>query len=282
MDNLKRLQNLALKLILFLVWFDFMCFAVILAGNIFGWSFFNEKIASTFFTLFGISLGALAALVGLHIVLALSIISSSISSLAKEQVTDLASSKDKKGFRNLIVVSVAIIFLIVGYQGIVERNVAKHKVKKVESHIANLAQSSLVSKLITLIDNDDKINSLYFLRDEILLSSEEYRSINLLIPRFGQEGQVFYQITPWDFDSKDETSISKSLKRVFVPDEEDRNKFSKMLKAKEPFITLTSYAIKAYYPVVQNAEIKLIILLDTSRNISSDYLMSRSKWSGSS
>ena len=160
MDNLKRLQNLALKLILFLVWFDFMCFAVILAGNIFGWSFFNEKIASTFFTLFGISLGALAALVGLHIVLALSIISSSISSLAKEQVTDLASSKDKKGFRNLIVVSVAIIFLIVGYQGIVERNVAKHKVKKVESHIANLAQSSLVSKLITLIDNDDKINSL--------------------------------------------------------------------------------------------------------------------------
>ena len=279
MNNLKRLQNLALKLILFLVWFDFMCFAVILAGNILGWSFFNEKIASTFFTLFGISLGALAALVGLHIVLALSIISSSISSLAKEQVADSVSSKDKKSFRNLIIVSVAIIFLIVGYQGIVERNVAKHKVKKVESHIANLAQSSLVSKLITLIDNDDKINSLYFLRDEILLSSEEYRSINLLIPRSGQEGQVFYQITPWDFDSKDETVISKSLKRVFVPDEEDRNKFSKMLKAKESFITVTRYAIKAYYPVVQNGKIKLIILLDTSRNISSDYLMSRSKWS---
>lgn len=278
MDNLKRLQNLALKLIIFLVWFDFMCFAVILAGNILGWSFFNEKISSTFFTLFGISLGALVALIGLHIVLTLSIISSSISFLAREEA-GTAQLKNKRSFRNIIIGSVALIFLIVSYQGMIERNVARHKVKKVERQVENLAQSRLVAKLIALIDNDDKINNIYFLRDEILLSSEEYRSITLLIPRPGQEGLIFYQITPWDFDSKDETSISKSQKRVFVPEQDDRNKFNKMVSSKKPFVTLDRYAVKAYYPVVQDGKIKLIILLDTSRNINSQYLMSRGKFS---
>ncbi|MDD5408495.1 MAG: hypothetical protein PHC71_00155 [Candidatus Omnitrophica bacterium] len=283
MSNLKKMQDLALKLILFLVWFDFMCFTIIITANILNWSFFNSKIASAFFTVFGISLGSLAALCALHIVLTLSIISKSISTLVneKEPVDETAIKKDKNNFRNLILTSVAIILLVVGYQGMVERNVARSKVKGVENQVKNMAQSVLVSKLVDLVQNDDKVNKLYFLRDEILLSSEEYRSLSLLIPRSGEQGQVFYEITPWDYDNKDETNISKALKRVFVPCEEDRKKFNRMLKNQEPFIVVTSYAIKAYYPVVRDGKIKLIILLDTSRNISSEYLMSRSSKIGS-
>ncbi|MFA4992863.1 MAG: hypothetical protein WC571_02730 [Candidatus Omnitrophota bacterium] len=283
MGNLKKMQDLALKLILFLVWFDFMCFAIIITANILNWSFFNSKIASAFFTVFGISLGSLAALCALHIVLTLSIISKSISALVneKEPVDETLIKKDKNNFRKLIFVSVAIILLVVGYQGVVERNVAKNKVKGIESQVKNMAQSVLVSKLVDLVQNDDKVNKLYFLRDEILLSSEEYRSLSLLIPRSGEEGQVFYEITPWDYDNKDETNISKALRRVFVPPEDERKKFNKMLKNQESFIVVNSYAIKAYYPVVRDGKIKLIILLDTSRNISSEYLMSRSSKFGS-
>ena len=278
MSNLKKMQSLALKLILFLVWFDFMCFAIIITANILNWSFFNSKIASAFFTVFSISLGSLAALSALHIVLTLSIISNSISALVKEKepTDEMVIKKDKKNFRNLILASVAIILLIVGYQGIVESNVAKKKVKKIEIQVKDMAQSVLVSRLVDLIQNDDKVNKLYFLRDEILLSSEEYRSISLLIPRAGEQGQVFYEVTPWDYDNKDEGNISKSLKKVFVPSEEERKKFNKMVKMRESFVAVTNYAIKAYYPVIRDGKIKLIILLDTSRNIDSGYLMSRS------
>ncbi|MCX5700620.1 MAG: hypothetical protein NTZ63_03685 [Candidatus Omnitrophica bacterium] len=281
MNNLKKMQDLALKLILFLVWFDFMCFAIIITANILNWSFFNSKIASAFFTVFGISLGSLAALTALHVVLTLSIISNSISFLVKEkEITDETIIKrDKRNFGKLILTSIAIILLVVGYQGIIERNVAKNKVKKVEIQVRNMAQSVLVTRLVDLVQNDDKVKKLYFLRDEILLSSEEYRSISLLIPRAGEQGQVFYEITPWDYDNKDETSISKALKKVFVPYEEERKKFNKMLKTHEPFVVVNSYAIKAYYPIVRDGKIKLIILLDTSRNIDSGYLMSRGKFS---
>ena len=283
MNNLKKMQNLALKLILFLVWFDFMCFAIIITANILNWSFFNSKIASAFFTVFSISLGSLAALSALHIVLTMSIISNSISILVKEnEITDKTIvKKDKKNFRNLILASVMIILLVVGYQGIVERNVAKNKVKTIEIQVKDMAQSVLVSRLVDLVQNDDKVNKLYFLRDEILLSSEEYRSISLLIPRTGEQGQVFYEITPWDYNNKDETNISKALRKVFVPDEEERKKFNKMLKTQESFVVVNSHAIKAYYPVIRDGKIKLIILLDTSRNIDSGYLMSRSAKSSS-
>lgn len=283
MNNLKKMQDLALKLILFLVWFDFMCFAIIIAANILNWSFFNSKIASAFFTVFSISLGSLAALSALHVVLTLSIISNSISALVKEKefTHEVVIKKDKKNFRNLILASVAIILLIVGYQGIIERKVAKHKVKKIENQIKDMAQSVLVSRLVELVQNDDKVNKLYFLRDEILLSSEEYRSISLLIPRAGEQGQVFYEMTPWDYDNKDEANISKALRRVFVPSEEERKKFDKMLKTQESFVAVTSYAIKAYYPVVRDGKIKLIILLDTSRNVDASYLMTRSSKYGS-
>jgi len=283
MNNLKKMQDLVLKLVLFLVWFDFMCFAIIITANILNWSFFTSKIASAFFTVFGISLGSLAALCALHIVLTLSIISKSISSLVneKEPADESAIKKDKKNFKNLIFTSVAIILLVVVCQGMVERNVARNKVKGVESQLKNMAQSVLVSKLVDLVQNDDKVNKLYFLRDEILLSSEEYRSLSLLIPRPGEQGQVFYEINPWDYDNKDETNISKALRRVFAPCEEDRKKFNRMLKNQEPFIVVTSSVIKAYYPVVRDGKIKLIILLDTSRNISNEYLMSRSSRFGS-
>lgn len=82
MSHLKKMQNLALKLILFLVWFDLMCFALILAGNIFQWSFFNESIGSAFFTMFSLSLGALFALAVLHVVLTLNLMSNSLSHMA--------------------------------------------------------------------------------------------------------------------------------------------------------------------------------------------------------
>lgn len=280
MENLKRVQNLALKLILFLVWFDFMCFALILAGNIFKWSFFNESISSAFFTVFGLSLGALAALAVLHVVLTLNIMSNSISYLVKEKesVSQDEIQKDKKRFKRLLIASIIGIVVIVGYQGIVERNAARDKVEKIKNQLNDVVQSTLATRMVNLIEQNGKINELYFVRDELLLSLEEKaRSITLLIPKMGQKEQVFYEITPWDYDHKDETTISKSLSRLFIPRDKERKKFEQLVKNNSPFTVVDRCDIRAFYPITKDGKLKLVLLLDSSRTVSSDYLLSRSK-----
>lgn len=280
MESFKRLQSLALKVILFLVWFDLMCFTLILAGNIFKWSFFNESISSAFSTTFGLSLGALAALAVLHVVLTLNIISNSINHIAndKEVADSETIQKSKKRFKYLIITSVVGIMLIVGYQGILECNAARHQAEKIKNQLKGITQSTLSTRIVDLIEQDEKINNLYFVRDELLLSLEEKeRSVTLLIPKMGQKGQVFYKITPWDYDHKDETPISKSLKYLFIPEDNERKKFEELIKNNKPFTVVNRRDIRAFYPIIKNGELKLILLLDTSRTVSSEYLISRSK-----
>ncbi len=279
MDNLRRLQGLVLIIIIFLVWFDLMCFSLILAGQIFKWSFFNESISGAFFTTFGLSLGALAALAVLHVVLTLSAISHSISLLVKDK--EVSSNdiiqKGKSRFVTLIVASVVGIILIVGYQGVVERNAARHKVRIVETQLNDVAQSSLALKIAELIDKNESINRLYFLRDEMLLSLEGERGIILLIPKTGESGKVFYQITPWDYDTTDEKNISLSLTHLFIPDKNEKKEFNNLLNTHQPFTVVERHHIRVFSPVIKDRQLKFILLLDTSRNISSQHLMSRSK-----
>lgn len=280
MENFKRLQSLALKIILFLVWFDLMCFALILAGTVFEWSFLNESVSAAFFATFGLSLGALIALVLLHVVLTLNIISNSISHIAKDkEIIDPALiQKNKKRFRNIIVISIITIILAVGYQGFVEFKAAKHKVKKVENNLKDVAKSTLSTRIVDLIERDEKINELYFVRDELLLSlEEERRSVTLLVPKMGQTGQVFYEITPWDYDHKDETAISKSLRNLFIPKDNERKKFKNLVEKNKPFTVVNRYNIRAFYPITKKGELKVILLLDTGRSVSNAYLMSRAK-----
>lgn len=281
MNNFKRLQNLALKLIFFLVWFDLMCFALILAGNVLKWSFFNESIGTAFFTAFGLSLGALIALAILHVVITLNIISNSISCLVKEkEIFDSDTfDKGKSRFQKIIIVSFVSILVIVGYQGIVERNAARYKVEKVEKQLKDTARSTLSVRIIDLIEQDAQINKLYFVRDELLLSLEEKaRSVTLLIPKEGQEGLIFYEITPWDYDHKDETIISKSLGKLFIPQDNERGRIIELTKDIKPFTVVNRYNIRSFYPITKNGKLKLIFLLDTSRTVSGDYIMSRGKF----
>ncbi|MFA5117216.1 MAG: hypothetical protein WC695_00010 [Candidatus Omnitrophota bacterium] len=277
---LRKLQGIALKLILFLVWFDLMCFTLILAGNVFKWSFFNESVGSAFFTTFGLSLGALAALAVLHVVLTLNIISNSISVAVQEKDlrTQEEVQKSKKRFKKYLVISIVGIVCIVGYQGIVERNAALHKVEKIKKQLSDVVRSTLAKRIVDLIEQDEKVNKLYFVRDEMLLSLEDQRSVTLLIPKTGQEGQVFYSVTPWDYDNKDETSIARSLKQLFVPNDDERKKFVQLVKSHLPFTVVGRMHIRAFYPIVKEGKLKVILLLDTSRMVSSEYLMSRSKF----
>ena len=204
----------------------------------------------------------------------------SISHIAKDkEIIDPALiQKNKKRFRNIIVISIITIILAVGYQGFVEFKAAKHKVKKVENNLKDVAKSTLSTRIVDLIERDEKINELYFVRDELLLSlEEERRSVTLLVPKMGQTGQVFYEITPWDYDHKDETAISKSLRNLFIPKDNERKKFKNLVEKNKPFTVVNRYNIRAFYPITKKGELKVILLLDTGRSVSNAYLMSRAK-----
>ncbi len=277
---MKYLQNFVLKTIMFIVWFDLACFALILSGSVFKWSFLNKSISVAFFTAFGVSLMVLLSLAILHVVLTLNLISESISYIAREK--GFAESKPspiaQKRFRAMIVASLGIIFLVVAYQGVLEYRVTRYKVKRIEQELGDIAGSRLVKRLLDIIDQNAAIGKLYFVRDELLLSLEEnVRAISLLIPKKEEGRLVFYEITPWECDYKDTTPVSDSLTKLFIPRYKEKEKFGEMLKNKTPFTVVDSYAIRSFYPIVKDGQIKLVLLLDTSREISSDNLLSRSK-----
>jgi len=117
--------------------------------------------------------------------------------------------------------------------------------------------------------------------------------ITLLIPKQGDEGQVFYQITPWDeqfpwhpgFDAevkneagaaKEDKPISKTLKTLFLPRQGEHQKFKQMLTDQKPFAMSGEYQCRAFWPVVRDGKIRLILLSDDEINISGDVLYSRS------
>ncbi|MCM8813396.1 MAG: hypothetical protein NC924_05595 [Candidatus Omnitrophica bacterium] len=278
MEFFKKLQALTLKLIILLVWFDLLCFSLILAGNIFQWSFFNESIGSAFYTMFGVSLGALAALAALHVVLTLNIISDAISALAIKTAPDPEDvSALRRRFQTILSASLAAIILIVGYQGTIERNAARHKATTIARQLADAAQSTLTTRISALISEDAPISKLYFVRDELLLSLENQRGVTLLLPKTGENTPVFYQITPWDFSRDDQTNISKSLNSLFVPQDTERKQFQEMIETQKPFFVINRHTIRVFQPIIKNNEISLILLLDTNRSVSDDYLMSRRK-----
>jgi len=278
-DNLKRLQNLILKIIIFLVWFGLMCFTLILAGNIFHWSLLTENFEKVFFTLFGISLGTLAALVLLHVVLTMNRISDSISRIAgKPEADPGVAAREGIRFRNLVVLALAGILVVVVFQGALEYRVARHRVQSVEKQIAEIARSTLSARITRLIEEDGKVNELYFARDEMLLSLEEKtRGVTLLIPRKGASVPVFYMVTPYDYDRGDERKISDSLKsrNLFIPDQGEKNKFNEMLGSMKPFTRVYENGIRSFCPVAGNEKPGFVLLLDTGRKVSNEYLSMR-------
>jgi hypothetical protein len=160
----------------------------------------------------------------------------------------------------------------------VEKKAAQHKVNQLQARLQDVSKASLVSKIVSLIERDAPVNELYFVRDELLLSLEGQKSVQLLIPKQGQEGKIFYKITPWDYNKDDQTPISQSLNNLFRPKEEEQKRFRTLLREQESFASVGRHHIRVFQPVTKAGQIQLILLLDTGRSVDSAYLMSRRKW----
>ena len=177
--------------------------------------------------------------------------------------------------------------IFIASAGVAEHYGIQQKNIKTQEKLGEAARSALTDQIVNLIGQDAMVSKLYFVRDELLLSMGSQKGVTLLVPKQGSERQVFYQITPWDsqfpwhhaMDAKEEIKedvpISKSLKFFFSPRKEEEKKFNQMLKDQKPFSVAGEYQSRAFWPIVRNGQIKLILLSDAEINISDDVLYSR-------
>lgn len=286
MESLKKLQALILKVIIFLIWLDLAYFAVLAAGTLLKWAF----LGSNFHMLFAMSFGILAVLSVFHIVLTLNIMSRSIETIAKEKSISETEEVAKTGkrYKKWMALAIGGILIVVAGTGVAEYYGIKQKNVKTQEKVGEAARSSLTARIVDLIEQDVAISRLYSARDELLLSMGGQNGVTMLIPKQGAEGQVFYQITPWDsqfswhpaMETKDESKkdlpVSKSLKVAFYPRQGEEKKFKQLLQDQKPFSVTGEYQCRAFWPVVRNGQIKLILLSDAEINISGDMLYSRS------
>lgn len=278
MENLKKLQRMTLGLIIALVWFEILCFLLIFLGNIFKWSFLSETFSVGFFSAFGVGLGALAALAILHMTLTLNSISFSLDKMSLRSRQGEASRKKDKFFQKIIFAAIGTMFVIVIFLWYGEARVNKHKIKVTKNSLESIAISPIAAKAIEQISQDVSVREFLATRDVMMNTLEEARGLSLLIPMSKADKEVFYEATPWWWSSKDEElnkPLSKASLRMFVPYDSEKKKFNELLRNKKPFYSLERNSLRVFYPVTQNGEIKLILLLDTTRQESDAYLLKR-------
>ncbi|MDR2879864.1 MAG: hypothetical protein LBV03_08125, partial [Fusobacteriales bacterium] len=239
-SRLRGLQSGVLRIILLFLWLAVVLFIIGLLGNIFNLTVMNNEL----WTIFGIILGILVVLGFLHVVISLNIISNVIAAYSGYSEPEYR----KLDYKKIFTVSGILIVLVLGIQFTVKVQVEKKNLEVLKQQAADIGSSAITAKIVTQIDEDARMRDLYFSRDLLLLTMKE-NSLTLLIPKIRDGNKVFYQVTPWDYDSRDERKISEALERPYIPDKSVKEKFDKMLKDRKSFEIKSGGNMTIFYPV---------------------------------
>ena len=266
-SRLRGLQSGVLRIILLFLWLAVVLFIIGLLGNIFNLTVMNNEL----WTIFGIILGVLVVLGFLHVVISLNIISNAIASYSGYGESEYR----RVDYKKILIASGVVIVLVLGIQSIVKVQVEKRNLEVLKQQATDIGSSAITAKIVSQIDEDVQMRDLYFSRDSLLLTMKE-NSLTLLIPKIRDGNKVFYQVTPWDYDSKDERKISEALERPYIPDKNVKEKFDKMLKDRKNFDVKSGENMTIFYPVEKNGELKLILVINSKSDINYEYLKERS------
>ena len=239
-SRLRGLQSGVLRIILLFLWLAVVLFIIGLLGNVFNLTVMNNEL----WTIFGIILGILVVLGFLHVVISLNIISNAIAAYSGYGEPEYR----RVDYKKIFMASGILIVLVLGVQSIVKIQVEKKNLEVLKQQATDIGSSAITAKIVTQIDEDAQMRDLYFSRDLLLLTMKE-NSLTLLIPKIRDGNKVFYQVTPWDYDSRDERKISEALERPYIPDKSVKEKFDKMLKDRKSFEVKSGGNMTIFYPV---------------------------------
>ena len=266
-SRLRGLQTGVLRIILLFLWLAVVLFIICLLGNIFNLTVMNNEL----WGVFGTILGILVVLGFLHVVISLNIISNAIASYSGYGEAEYR----RVDYKKILIASAAVIVLVLGIQSIVKVQVEKKNLEVLKQQAADIGSSAITTKIVSQIDEDAQMRDLYFSRDLLLLTMKE-NSLTLLIPKIRDGNKVFYQVTSWDYDSRDERKISEALEKPYIPDKNTKEKFDKMLKDRKAFDVKSGENMTIFYPVEKNSELKLILVINSKSDINYEYLKERS------
>ena len=266
-SRLRGLQSGVLRIILLFLWLAVVLFIIGLLGNVFNLTVMNNEL----WTIFGIILGILVVLGFLHVVISLNIISNAIAAYSGYGEPEYR----RVDYKKIFMASGILIVLVLGVQSIVKIQVEKKNLEVLKQQATDIGSSAITAKIVTQIDEDAQMRDLYFSRDLLLLTMKE-NSLTLLIPKIKDGNKVFYQVTPWDYDSRDERKISEALERPYIPDKSVKEKFDKMLKDRKSFEVKSGGNMTIFYPVEKNGELKSILIINSKSDINYEFLKERS------
>lgn len=266
-SNLRRLQTGILSTILLFLWLAVVLLIIGVLGNLFNLSVMNDEI----WQIFAMITGIIGLLGFINIIISLNIISGSLVTYSDsgEQVSK------KVDYKKILIATLSLVVFILGIQTIIKVQVNKKNMEVLKQEVIDMSNSSIVAKIITLVEEDAPMKDIYFSRDSLLLSMKG-NSVTLLIPKVRDGNKVFYPITPWDYDSKDERKVSEALERPYIPSKDEKIKFDKMLKDRKGFEIKKGSDIVIFHPIEKNGELKLILIMNSKTEINYEYLRERS------
>ena len=266
-SRLRGLQSGVLRIILLFLWLAVVLFIIGLLGNIFNLTVMKDEL----WAIFGIILSILVVLGFLHVVISLNIISNAIAAYSGYGEPEYR----RVDYKKILMASGVLIVLVLGIQSIVKVQVEKKNLEILKQQATDIGSSAVTTKIVTQIDEDVQMRELYFSRDLLLLTMKE-NALTMLIPKIRDGNKVFYQVTSWDYDSRDERKISEALERPYIPDKNVKEKFDKMLKDRKSFDIRSGRNMTVFYPVEKNGELKLILVINSTSDINYEYLKERS------
>lgn len=266
-NNLRRLQAGILSAILLFLWLAVVLLIIGVLGNLFNLSVMNSEI----WQIFGMITGIIALLGFINIIISLNIISGSLATYSDSN----EQSSKKVDYRKILIATLGLVVFVLGIQSIIKVQVDKKNMEILKQEVVDMSNSLIISKINTLVEEDAPMKELYFSRDSLLLSMKS-NSITLLIPKVRDGNKVFYPVTPWDYDSKDERKISEALERPYIPSKDEKVKFDKMLKDRKGFELKRGSDIVIFHPIEKNGELKLILIMNSKTEINYEYLKERS------
>lgn len=272
---LRKLQSFILYLILFLVWFELLCFTVMLCANVLNWSFLTDAFSAAFYMTFAVGLGVLGALGVLHVTLSFNAISSSLRKLSgeAESITNTDENAVMKKFIVSIVAALMLMVVILVLFWYAGCRVDHHTTMVAMNGIESVGKSKQVDEIITAIHSNETISALDKMREVLISMNGSGKGISLVIPMKINENTVYYELRPWTGYGDDEKLADANLP-VFVPYKNEKKQFEEVLVKKNPVYVRTQSTLRIFYPIVRGGKIELILLLDTSRKASNEYLKS--------
>ncbi len=262
----KMIRDLSLRAIVLLVILIGLWAIVLMVGATFNWSFLTGKIETAFY------LGGF--LVGL-LILALSFASgtASLAIISKAQNRETGGSRwSRKQVALLVAVPLALVLVLVGGLWYAEWRVYRTVSEEAWNKVRVLAEKSQLGEMAGEIREDGEIANILALRDALAADISSEGRVSFLVPRDRAGVKVYYELTPWFQDDKEEEkTFSEADLNRFRPSGREKDDFDRMARGElDSFqVPLKARQLRVFLAREFEGQ-EIVILLDTSRQLS-DY-----------